>query len=251
LSFSAGLWDGAGMKRICVIGDSSAAALKAGWDQTGGRFPDVALTFFAAPGKMIDGLVVEDGKLAASSDVLREQMIKRSGGLDRIDPAAFDAYVLSGMQLDAVYVGRLRADFPGRPVTDDVVIDAAVVRLADTIHGRTVRRIRQCTQSPLAMLTKPCRVIDPQKAFWEQLHRRDVGRKMMELFGFAAERFARQMRCAFIAQPPETIGESGIDTRPEFARNSARFFENADDDLSHMNGDYGAIVLRRALAALN
>jgi hypothetical protein len=239
------------MKRICIIGDSSAAALKVGWDKIGSRFPDVTLTFFAAPGKMIDGLVVEDGKLAAGTGILRTHMVKRSGGFDRVDPAGFDAYVLTGMQLGAVHVAAVRADFPRQEVTEDVVIDAACARIAETIHGRTVRKVRECAQTPLVMLPIPFRAIDPQKAYWEQLKVGKSGWKMVELFKSACERFAQQMDCRFIAQPLKTVGETGIDTKAGFARNSARFFENADDDLSHMNGDYGAIVLRRALTALN
>jgi hypothetical protein len=250
LPVSARLWNGAGVKRICVIGDSSVAALKVAWDAIGAEMPDVALTFFAAPGKTIAGLVVDGGTLAAGSDVLREHLIAKSGGADRIDPAGFDAYVLSGMALNAFPIARVRADFPGQDMTAGVVVAAASARVADTIHGQTVQKLRACTKSPFVMLPRPFRVIDPQKDFWKKLARTNNGSHIGQLFESGCARFAAQRNGRFVPQPRETVGKTGVDTRPRFARGVARFFDGAGDDLTHMNGDYGAVVLRAALAAL-
>ena len=61
------------MRHICVIGDSSAAALKAGWVEIAPSHDDTKLTFFASPGESLRALervgrclVTNDDAVAAS-----------------------------------------------------------------------------------------------------------------------------------------------------------------------------------------
>jgi hypothetical protein len=237
--------------RICVIGDSSVAALKVAWDRIGMEMPHISLTFFAAPGRIIGDLAVEDGMLVARSDVLRQHLLKKSGGLDSIDPAGFDAYMLSGMQLYAFNIARARREFPHKDMAQEAVLEAACGTIAETIHGRTVQKVRECAQNPLAMLPRPSPVIDPQKPFWDVLMKTNSGPGKMHLFESACERFAARMNSRFVPQPRETVGETGLDTQAVFARAPACLSPRATDDLTHMNGDYGEIVLRAALAALS
>ncbi|HEY1710290.1 MAG TPA: SGNH/GDSL hydrolase family protein [Rhizomicrobium sp.] len=240
------------MQRICVIGDSTTAALKAAWGEIGAEMPDVSLTVFAAPGKMIGGLVVENGcALVPGSEDLRRRMVLRSDGIGRIDIAGFDAYITCGMELDAAYISRVRTELRSRKATEEAILEAACARVGETIHGQIVQKLRACTQSPLVMIPRPFRVISPEKPFWNRVRETNSGPVFTDLFNRACERYAAQTRCRFLPQPQETVGETGIDTAPAFARDGVRFFAEADDDLAHMNAVFGTLVLRAALAALN
>ncbi len=84
------------MQRICVIGDSHAAALKLGWETIRAGLPGMELDFYAAPKPHMAAFAAEDGKLVATSTALKKFLEQTSGARFSID-GSYDLYLVCGI----------------------------------------------------------------------------------------------------------------------------------------------------------
>jgi hypothetical protein len=99
----------------------------------------------------------------------------------------------------------------------------------------------------LIAMPLPARERAPQ--IWDKLDARGDRETVLTLYRESCARLAARHGAVFLPQPHETLAEDGT-TRIAFAREAARLSGAAKDDLYHMNGAYGEIVVRAALAAL-
>ncbi|TVS03402.1 MAG: hypothetical protein EA407_06880 [Rhodobacteraceae bacterium] len=84
------------MIRLCIIGNSHAAALKHAAEDFCAEHPDARLTFFAAPSNQTARLAVSDGQYRPRTPELAQQIQLTSGGLAEIDPVVYDAFLIYG-----------------------------------------------------------------------------------------------------------------------------------------------------------
>lgn len=88
------------MYKLCVIGNSHVACLKAALSEEPSLEHDIEYTFFASRGKRIRGLTVEGLSLVASDERLRSALEFTSGGKSAINLDHYDGMLL--------YSGRSR-----------------------------------------------------------------------------------------------------------------------------------------------
>lgn len=233
------------MKRICVLGDSHAAALKKGWDRIAPERPDCVLTFFPAPAHLVGDLVVSGNALVANGGKLGSLFATASGGLDRI-AADYDHYLVCGYGLTVAtvrgaYLSALQPDRAPRAR----FLDETMAALRGTAMMEVMTRLRAVTARPVTMLAAP---LAARETFWDNLERRGHALAFVETFFGACRRLAADFDAAFLPQPKRTLHPRGM-TRPRYARNAAKL-SGTDDDGHHMNAEYGAIVLAAALDAI-
>jgi len=87
---------------ICVISNSHAASLKNGWETIGERFPNIDITFFAAPNRGMSGVKfdVESRAYKTRNHSVRKVLAMTSGGYGRIDIDSYNAFLVYGLFLD-------------------------------------------------------------------------------------------------------------------------------------------------------
>lgn len=244
-------------RRICIIGDSHAAALKAGWDtiKDGETGRDVA--FFAAPLPLLEHLAVEDGKLVAADERLAEHFGHTARGATAIG-ADHDANIVCGQGLG--FTGMLfvynhcraigMAPLKGALQLSRSAFDAAVdEHLGASRAIRTLEKLRQVSRAPTLLIATPIPARARRPQVWTRLEANGDKERVLSIFRESCARLATRHGAVFLPQPAETFVED-MTTRAELARGAARLTA-APDDLYHMNAIYGEIILRAAFAALD
>jgi hypothetical protein len=245
-------------RRICVVGDSHLAALRLGWESLAPDFPQTEIVFFAGPGKSMEGLEVRDGQLAASSAALQGSLKMTSGGLTSI-AADYDVYVVHGLELGigfALEISRKhRAERHAKdwraPISDDCFAHAVKGAAQVSLAGKTIVKLRAITAAPILFCPVPMADAHNQK-LRQSLSAAGEAADVVALFARGCALFADETAGRYVPQPEETLEHDGIGTQASFSSAPARF--RADlakkNDNSHMNGAYGAAVLRHVLGAL-
>ncbi len=237
------------MRCVCVIGDSHAAALKRAWPSVEADFPDVRLDFFAAAAHYITSLTVRDDALVPTTEALRKRITRTSGGLETI-AGSYDCYLLCGLDLRLGKVAEMKKlrGMDARPSStdpgEDIPSEELGLGVRATIAMRTLQMLRQITDAPVGIIPTPLPASDhPSRPTPHQ-----GARRLQDVFLTACAKVALEVQAQFIPQPSETLSDTGLSTRAEYARSPERlFFQQDVDDYSHMNAEYGAIVLRNAL----
>jgi hypothetical protein len=230
--------------KIGVIGNSHVGALKRAWDKLSLSHPAVELTFFAARGNHMRGLVVGGGKLFARTPELASFMAFTSGGISVIDPNAYDAMLVYALNVTPVLPAK--KGFYSRKVLDQALLDAT----RHSLSFQVLEKIRAATRIFVFVGHDPL----PAAASSEETND-------MHMYRSGIERLNREiyapMNAEMLAQPEETICY-GRYTRPEFAADSVRLAVGAEndneahpaDDIAHMNDAFGALWLKHFLARL-
>ena len=102
-------------QRICVLGNSHLAAAVRGWEQIADQHPGQQLTFFGAPWDLMGQLEIEDGALVPQTPRLAKKLRRSSGGMERIEPDAYDRFVIYGLQFGPRRIIQTYRNF--RPVS--------------------------------------------------------------------------------------------------------------------------------------
>lgn len=225
------------MIRLCIIGNSHAAALKLATDAFRADHPEARLSFFAAPSRETSALEVTDGRYAASTPELAAQLRLTSGGHDGIAPSEYDAFLVYG------FGGR--GDFSDNPRLLSAAFCRAVAleRVRRSLLPRHIAALRQLTHAPIFAALTPLPGIDGI-------------RKPRRLMRYKAEMAMVQAQICdphgvtLCPQPPESLVK-GRATRAEFAagsqplENAHRPTPGAHDrsERRHMNAAYGRLWL--------
>lgn len=229
--------------RICVIGNSHAGAIKEGWDRIAADHPGVAMQFFAAARRGMEGLRLNEGRLVAGNAQLARDMALSSGGASEIDLAGHDLFLMVGLGLRVHPLdGRLSLQ----------VRDAILQALAGSFAFRLARMIRSATAAPMIVLPAPLHAA-PEGSGPEAAQLADYDACLGRIGDLAAIEGLRVM-----AQPAETR-PSGWATAPDWSRGSRRLGAvvgaagkgaHPEDERIHMNAEFGALWLSMILADL-
>lgn len=239
------------MQRICVIGDSHAAALKLGWETIRAGLPDIELDFYAAPKPHMAAFAAEDGKLVATSTALKKFLEQTSEGRFSID-GSYDLYLVcgigAGLEAVAQTVKQLMMDaaVKGEALADDRLRRGMARQMRDVEACVFLEKLRRITEAPIGLIARP---LQGAGNFANYLRAKGEERRVAEFYADCFDRVVRkQSRARFLSQPVETLGKGPLSTAEHFFHRPARIaVQGVENDGNHANGDYGAIVMRSAL----
>ncbi len=229
--------------KICIIGNSHVGALKRGWDRIAPKHPGTEITFFAHRANGMAGLKVAGNSLVPGNEMLKNAIHFTSGGLERITPADYDAFLIYGLKACPNFANRKQ--FISSPASRQALVDLTKGRLSFKLLGM----LRPLTDRILYIGH------DPLAAAGEV---RSDGPPTSYIEGIAAlnETIYRPLGAEVIAQPASSI-VNGRQTHPDFGRGSKRLAigDGRDDrahpagEDGHMNDDFGEIWMEAFLAA--
>jgi hypothetical protein len=245
---------------LCVIGDSHTAAvwraLKSGVIDVS---PGFSVTVFAAQANAVD-LMPRDGALFPDNPAVSKMMAYTSGGKDRIEIKAYDAFLVVGLGF-GIDIGRA---FGRYSIAEHLPDDSRAMVLSHTclIEGfrahaektgalQFVDDIRAETDVPILVYPVPFRPADPRaesddpclsnRPLLEDL----VGRSMAAL-----SELGRDHGCEVFWQHKWTVGQPGF-TKPEFAVGAVNLRDSQEKIGKHVNPDFAVLCLRPILRRLD
>lgn len=230
--------------RLCVLSNSHGAALKWALTETDiGKHAEIVL--FGVPNRGLKGLEPDESgrTLRPRNEATASVLAVTSGGLREVVIADFDAFLVHGLFL---YIPRLDQRH------STAVRSEAIRAMLDQALGLNLARsIARLTKAPVIISPDPLyadldaplyaqRALPPTRP----VAYADVCAAVQNMAGLGGIRF--------LPQPSETIG-TRLDTLPDYCTGSRRILNDEvhrEADRRHMNGSYGALVLRDALAVL-
>jgi hypothetical protein len=259
--------------RLCFVGNSHLGAIKAGWNASAANHPDVSARFFGAPQSAFVETKVENGRLIAESPRAQKLFRLTSGGSIEVVPEDYDLIVLVGMSyshepLLDVY-GSYRRDDQKNPEGQFQLVSAAYFNeMCKCRLSRMPAIIRReqllAAGTPIWIYPTPMpgenapnmqpesqTATDLQRfALLQQATRWGDGPSLYDTLAFVGRALARDGIVIF-EQPVETR-VSGIFTRGEFNHDAPHvslegLHVHDQRNFSHMNADYGAIVIGQIL----
>lgn len=228
---------GGAATRVCVLGNSHVGALKLAYDADPSLASRMRLTFFAARGDEMRHLRLRDGRIEASTPLLEHSIRHTSGGLSEVDPQAYDAFLVYGLEL------RIQPPADGffsRAVREQTARDAA----AKTAGLFAVELLGEAGAAPVFVGLGPSPAAgestalgrDPgYAAIFEALNAAVFAPLGVELLGQPEETFADGWR----TDRRFSIGSRRLDVGDE-ASNEL----HPDNDSAHMNEAFGRIWLQ-------
>ena len=249
------------MKRICILGNSHAACWMVAWDKTKHLYPGYNITFFMVGGYELGNLEIANGKLIAGNQKLKQQMQQSSGGLAEIVPDEFDHIVIISLtfgyrnltplfkQCCSLSTGhrndcQLISDQLFKQATSDILHASLAIKIA--------RQLREITTTPLTLAPAPCQSEDALQekdielaTLLDKVH---ILENYYHLFYEQALFVSKSVNSDVLLQPDDTLAWPGY-TKRELARNgiNSSLTKVANTDVSHMNQQFGEIMIRQLL----
>lgn len=257
------------MIRLAIIGNSHLSALALAWRELAPRFPEVAITFFGARAYLLDGLRASRRGLAPDNRVLRRLIEEVSGGPGKVVAADHDVFWFAGHDLGVhpvvdtyrrCWAEAHRPDPARLPVSDALFAELCLAGQRRTLSAELVRRFRQASDAPVAMLCQPApseaalRPRDYRYEIFQRAERTGDAAALAAATEASLTRLEREEGVRVFRQPEATRARA-LHTRAEFARGSVRLHEaltskHGPNDVAHMNAGYGALVLEELLPTL-
>jgi hypothetical protein len=217
------------------------------------------------PGNVLHQVVSLDGsvlRIDRSADP--KLMFSTDPGRFEFDLADFDAYVLCGLGLSLFRILTLcethvpddfRPPYNNRQLVSSECFRSASIAASHTYQAfRRSREIAALFDRPIVALPEPLPShMNKDNAKFRPLREAIEGGNEMALARYFEAMLAgfSTPQIAVVRQPAETL-QSPVLTRPAFARDSKRLrsdivADHADNEALHMNGEFGAIMLREGL----
>ena len=224
--------------KICVIGNSHVASLKLGWDRVAAEFPGVELSFFAARGRRMSGLVAKNGKLVAGTESLAAAMAFVSGGVREVQAREYDAFILYGLLiLPRLALGSSRA--LRRAATVDYL-------QSSVMHG-VFAKMRSVTDKMVWIGPCPLAASYAERSDYPMLDYPNVIADLASMFD--------DPMTSILGQPLDTVLPS-LTTDARFSEGALRLpdpeasgnkREHPEGETKHMNAEFGALWLQANL----
>ncbi len=232
--------------RVCVIGNSHFAAIKQGWDSLPELAQTMELTFFGSPGSMLRTLEVTDGCLCDSNENVRRYIATTSGGLERIDGAAYNFFMVVSLELsfaiaaDLYALHRLPEHYTrGVGLISRKALESSLIgAMRDTLAAATIAKIRKISAAPVMLISAPL----PNPAIQRHPRYRRLWNGtylsfLLDLYNDRLAAFGDELGVTTYTQPERTLLAPCF-TDPIYAM---------EDDVSgihHMNRQFGKELLR-------
>jgi hypothetical protein len=255
--------------RLCVFGNSHVASMRAAWAVYPGRWPGLDARFVGAHGKLLLETEIRQGKLVPVTNSSRSAF-QRLGGVDEVDLAAFDGFVIAGCVMAMPQAAMVYRDmrWPDLPSLDQVpdlaamrqtLVSYAAARttleavLSRKTGPRFAAHLRAGTDRPIWMASQP-RMSEAGRApratrLWSYVAALTSGdgAGLSALFEDGASRAAVAAGAEFLSQPPHTIKDH-ILTKLAYVKGAVRLTPDGNlpqprQDMAHANAAYGAAVL--------
>ena len=228
--------------RLAILGNSHSACLLHALREDPAAGLGLSITFFAAIGQKMSDLSLKGGALRPDNDELRDSLRATSGGLEIIDPRAFDAFLLVGLGYNVPPVDRrLSAAVQSRILLNTI---------QESVSWKIAGLLRQLGDAPILIQHSPLRAGDIGPRHEDLLaHATPYTELIARANRIWAERGAR-----VVPQPGETRFRDILTAR-SFSRGSRGLrgagLAHENDDRSHMNADFGRLMLSQAAALLS
>lgn len=230
--------------KICILGNSHAAALKHGWDIVAGAYAGVTVNFYSMLGQNLGDLELDGRRL-----VLKEHggaRLRRfpEGISETVDLDLYDGFILHGLGL------RVRPlDAPGlsKAVRDAIVQDS----VHETALWKLLNDIRKVSHAPVRVGPTPLLAAEKVKTRGPSEAYHGFLEKARSLCFDALE-------ATVVTQPDDTI-VNGRMTDPKFntdvvpLKGNPAEMERTNErhtDRDHMNPAFGAVMMARYLDSL-
>ncbi len=259
------------MTRVLILGNSHAGALKLGWNECRSEFSAMDVEFFAAPiGAFRLCTLKSSGRFGLidrpdADPRARDQIRKLNGGLT-VNLREFDTVVRVGYQwklgqvidllgrynIDGIHeIGApLRMSLAGfRSICEDMAAEAAPNGHWLALNGPKLWIVGL----PIPSETCLAADADPRLKAWKAAV--PNGTSVGPALGIYIDAFGRALADRGIGMLPPTeatLGPLGL-TRKKFTLGSRRLASgqaHPESDRSHMNADYGVLVMRDLLSRI-
>jgi hypothetical protein len=252
--------------RVCILGNSHVAALRAAWALDPGRWPDLSPGFVAAPRSLLQHTAVQDGHLVATSPKT-QAALHRLSGCTTVDLGVPDAFVIVGLAVamtvalqpyrDARWFGLpsvAAVDDPGTLPQGLISARAAlaIVRanLTQRLGMQLAGRLHAATRQPIFVVPQP-RISDsilarrnPATRLHKIAIRNQDGAALAALFEQAATAALAPCGALFLPQPALTVSQDLLTAACYMSQPEHLLLRPPnDDDITHANAQYGALVL--------
>ncbi len=248
------------MKRVCFIGDSHTAAIKRGWwDAVENEFPDIAITFFSSHRRRYVDLAVQGDTLVPQSDELRE-VLMRSCKFEPVIAADYDLYILCGLDysMNAVMTRLMKFRSEDQAPDDRAPVSIACYQramtgcLRESVSMQTAGKLRAITTRPITIVPAPRISEATELRLYPRLEKTGDAERIAGFFFAASDILSREFDVEMTRQPPQTLRDP-LRTLAVYSKDAPREFNDTErpegwKDYQHMNGDYGALVLRALFA---
>jgi len=222
-------------RKICILADSHAAALKRGWSLIQDDFPGTELTFFAGTSGEWNSLRVIDGKLVPESAVLREQFARSAHHVTEIADD-FDAYLICGIGLAIspalkFWLRQEKKEWP-------MLRTAVAWHISNINAAHVLAALREITAKPILLLAGPFQ----PRAFclFSPSINSESAAAIRTIFFEECEALAAKHEATFFPQPKKTWAPNGVTTKMRFANPDLL---DGKEDRRHCTPEYGAIIL--------
>jgi hypothetical protein len=253
---------------ICILGSSHTGCMATAWRRRAFPVPnEVSLTFFAARALTLTALELEGRALVPRNKKLRRDITYTSGGKDRIEIDAYDAFVTVALGFSikladcCVENGTARhAKWGPVPKLLSRACFEQTVRasMEDNVYLKLVEKIRTVSSAPILNVLKP---YPPETVFDEEplkssirMHNRYYLAEVLAHYQTISQDIVAKSGAEILWPPLDTMGLPGF-TRPEFAQGALALRSkprgNNDEDGKHMNEEYGYRVLNAIFKKLN
>ena len=234
------------MIRICVIGDSQAGAIKVGWDRVRPEFQTLELTFFAHPGRFMSEWDVDRDSIMLRPAA--RAMLKNEPSAGCTIGPGFDYYLLCGLDFGVSPCLQVFRSFRLPPMGKDarVPISLECAQLAirsalfESLAAQWAVKLDCITEAPKGLIPVPMTGESRRRRRLMVVEEGDAERLVRGIYDRAAADVAGQLSIELFAQPVETL-TTPLRTRSRYER---------DGDNSHMNWDFGELVVRRVLSSI-
>lgn len=247
--------------RVCLIGNSHAAALRAGLDLAPDLYDKLAIDFFAAQSDLMREMELQGTKLVPTSELTKRRMSLVSGGKQEIETADYTEFVIVGLGfnvLDVVNALRQYRLYGFQSKGDETfpyISRACFTALIESkLRASTAvyfaRLLRSANRARIVIIPQPYPSADILKGgIWKMAAESGQLAYVAQQYEAAARQLAKCLQCDILFQPASTLLQEGI-TQAKYSVDSIRLgadmsTKHPPGEASHMNAAYGAEVLKQ------
>lgn len=263
-----------GLGRVCIIGNSHLIALKDGYSLANPKLASgVIPDFLFAPGSELD-VQINNGTITPAAGRSRIALSDNESSPNWLTISDYDLFVIVGLGASPAHALRAHQSFrifpwgePGKRLVSRGVFEAIVSgSLRNAKAFEIAKQLRSNTDVPICVVTQPLpsakvRTIVPANELqrvihdrWKPMFDERLAEVLHSQFTSAAKEVASEIGCIFVQQPTETLKGSLTDEQYQ-VQNRVGFDgagpANEVDDLSHMDREYGRLVLNAVANALD